>query len=162
MCSTLDLSHNALTGPVPSLPSTVASDLAYNCLSDCSITRQASCAVCIPGGLTSADEVAALTALYSSTGGAQWIRSDGWAAATLDPVRVRVATHTTHTKTHTDTSRPTPTPRYQHPHPHPHTKVTVTPTAVHVTAYRTTHTYSHWLSLETMQYVVLGKRIESR
>ena len=86
MCSALDLSWNNLTGYPPALPPTAAASYAYNCLRDCTIARQPACPVCIPGGLTSADEVAVLTALYTGTNGAHWINSGGWLDVTLDPV----------------------------------------------------------------------------
>ena len=89
--STLDLSHNNLTGDVPPLPPTVSTNYDYNCLHNCSFTRQPACPVCIPDGTTAASEVAALTALYVSSGGDHWVNSGDWSSSsTTDPVRVRL------------------------------------------------------------------------
>ena len=90
-CSVLDLSHNNLTGDVPPLPPTVSTNYDYNCLHNCSFTRQPACPVCIPDGTTAASEVAALTALYVSSGGDHWVNSGGWSSSssTTDPVCVR-------------------------------------------------------------------------
>ncbi len=74
LCRVLNVSHNYLTGAIPSsVAGFNSSAFDYNCLANCSLVSQLRCR-----GRTPESQTAALSALYDGTGGPRWARSLNW------------------------------------------------------------------------------------